>query len=188
MSGLNAIEMSSLPRSRRSHDYRRAYDDRIPMSQKERDRPQDPARASCSGERTQAEAARLLGLSPPPGAPPAAQAAKQAAMRPSSMACAASPPTAASTPRFAPAGPASLPPALCRLRPDLRQREAGRARAWRSARRRCAAGCSPRDCGSASAAATRTAAAGRGAPASASWCRWTPRSTTGWRAAARRWS
>ena len=33
-----------------------------------------------------------------------------------------------------------------------------------------------------------TAAAGRAATASASWCRWTPRSTTGWKAAARRWS
>jgi hypothetical protein len=35
--------------------------------------------------------------------------------------------------------------------------------------------------------ATRTAAAGRGGPASASWCRWTPRCMTGWRAAARSW-
>ena len=47
------------------------------------------------------------------------------------------------------------------------------------------AGCSTRACGSASATASRTAAAGRAAPASASWCRWTPPSTTGSRAAAR---
>lgn len=42
-------------------------------------------------------------------------------------------------------------------------------------------------CGNASAAARRTAAAGHAAPASANWCRWTPRSTTGPRAAARTW-
>ena len=48
-------------------------------------------------------------------------------------------------------------------------------------------GCSTPVCGSGSGIAIRTGAGGRGAVASASWCRWTRRFTTGSKAAARRW-
>jgi hypothetical protein len=40
----------------------------------------------------------------------------------------------------------------------------------------------------ANAAARHTAAAANAAPALASWCRWTPPSTIGWKAVVRRWS
>ncbi len=50
----------------------------------------------------------------------------------------------------------------------------------------CGAGCSPKPVAT-PAPQRRTAAAGHAAPASANWCRWTPRSTTGPRAAARTW-
>ena len=45
-----------------------------------------------------------------------------------------------------------------------------------------------KDSGSVAASATRIAADDRDETASASWCRWMPRSTTGSKDAARRWS
>ena len=62
MSGLNTIEMSSLVRPRRSHAYPVPNADRIAMSQKERD-VLKVLHGILAGQRTQAEAARLLRIS-----------------------------------------------------------------------------------------------------------------------------
>ena len=59
--------------------------------------------------------------------------------------------------------------------------------AWRCLPTPCVAGCSPKTSGSPSDDGTSTAAVGHDAPASASWCRWIPPSTTGPKAAGRTW-
>src|SRR5437588_206083 len=73
MSGLNAIEMSSLPRPRRSHGYRRAYPRPDPHEPEGARCPEGPAR------RPRRRALASRGRPPArqehaPGAPPAAQA------------------------------------------------------------------------------------------------------------------
>src|SRR6516164_9142840 len=99
MSGLNAIEMSSLPRPRRNHVYRRAYP-RPDTPEPERTRcPQDHARRPQRPTH-----ARRRRPHPPPA---------WTALQPS-----ARPTTAAGR-------PGRLPPTLRRFWPYLRQREAG---------------------------------------------------------------
>ena len=119
--------------------------DRIPMSQRERDRLR-VLHSVLEGQRTQVEAAGCCG-SPPARSAGCCCACNMAAMRPSSMACVASPPTTAWMPSsanvsFGPTArttPTSAPPSPPRSWPSA---------AWRCPPRPCGAGCSPRACGS----------------------------------------
>ena len=185
MSGLNAVEMSSLPQTRRTYVYRvqrRRPDSHEPRGTRSFARPARRAgRPTYPGGGCAACCGSLLAMSTD-----CCSACKQAAMPRSSMACGASLPTTANRRHSA---------AVCcnsTARTTLTSAPRSQLRNWLSAAWRCplipcGAGCSPKACGNASAAARRTAAAGHAAPASANWCRWTPRSTTGPRAAARTW-
>src|SRR5271163_2658585 len=125
MSGLNAIEMSSLRVARRACVYRRAFGPDSDESARA-----GPAQGHGPGVAGAADAGRggaVGGPVSPPGPARAAQAGAVGRCGPGAWAAGQALEPAIGC-QAAPQGADSLSTAVCRLRSDLCQREAGRAR------------------------------------------------------------
>ena len=160
--------------------------DRIEMSQRERDRLKVMAPV-LEGKRTQKEAARLLQADGAAGAAPAAAAGGRRRRRggaPAAWAALEPPPgRRACGRRRVEVYRQEMPD----FGPTLAAEKLAGAGAGGAGRDACGSGCWPRASGSPGAGGTSTASDGNVGRASASWCRPTAATTTGWKAAGRGW-